>query len=174
MYTVYKRITPDGRVYIGKTQRTLEQRAGPNGCRYYGCKRFYNAILKYGWMNIFTEVLYRTKSSEKAEEVEQFYIRKYDATNPKKGYNTNVIGAKNHVEESNNDQSSTALSFAEKIKKFRMERGPTQKELANLANISQPQICDYENGKSGAHPNNKIALALALRVKPSELEDDKE
>lgn len=66
------------------------------------------------------------------------------------------------------------MTFAEKVKKYRVERGLSQTELAKLSNLSQPQICDYENGKSGAHTNNKIALALALRVKPSMLDDDRE
>lgn len=66
------------------------------------------------------------------------------------------------------------MTFAEKLRTYRAERGLTQQELAKLSNLSQPTICDYENGKVGAHPNNKIALALALHVKPSALDDDPE
>lgn len=66
------------------------------------------------------------------------------------------------------------MTFGEKLKRFRTDKGLTQAELAKMANLSQPQICDYERGNDGIHPNNKIALALALGVKPSQLDDDRE
>ena len=66
------------------------------------------------------------------------------------------------------------MTFGEKLRKIRQDRGLTQAELAEMSNLSQPQICDYENGKSSAHPNNKIVLSMALGVKPSELNDDLE
>ena len=66
------------------------------------------------------------------------------------------------------------MTFAEKVKKYRTERGLTQEELAKLANLSQVQISDYERGISGARINNKIMLARALNVKPAMLDDDKE
>ena len=66
------------------------------------------------------------------------------------------------------------MTFGEKVRKYRTDRGLTQVELAEMANLSQVQISDYENGKSGAHPNNKIVLAMALNIKPSDLDDDKE
>lgn len=66
------------------------------------------------------------------------------------------------------------MTFAEKVKKYRTERGLTQEELAKLANLSQVQISDYERGISGARINNKIMLARALNVNPAMLDDDKE
>ena len=66
------------------------------------------------------------------------------------------------------------MTFAEKVRKYRTERGLSQAELAKLANLSQAQICDYENGKSKIHPNSKIVLAMALNVKPSDLDNDRE
>lgn len=53
-------------------------------------------------------------------------------------------------------------------------RGMTTTELANAANLAQPTITQYEKGIRRPHPNMKIALAAALRVKPSDLDDDKQ
>ena len=66
------------------------------------------------------------------------------------------------------------MTFAEKVRKYRSDRGLSQAELAKLSNLSQVQISDYERGISGARTNNKIMLARALNVKPEMLDDDKE
>lgn len=64
------------------------------------------------------------------------------------------------------------MTFAEKLRKLRKMRGMTTTELANAANLSQPMISQYENGVKRPHPNMKIILAMALRCKPSDLDDD--
>lgn len=38
------------------------------------------------------------------------------------------------------------MSFAENLKKLREEKGLSQKELANMLDISQPMIAQYERG----------------------------
>lgn len=59
--------------YVGKTKRTLKQRAGRNG-RYYGpCSYFWSEIQKYGWENFQGEVLTETDDEEYASLLEWFY-----------------------------------------------------------------------------------------------------
>ena len=43
-YIVYKHITPSGKIYIGQTYKTIEERAGCDGCFYKCCPYFYKAI----------------------------------------------------------------------------------------------------------------------------------
>lgn len=51
-YIVYMhKLKIDGRVYIGQTCLSIEERAGSNGNKYKGCTKFWNAIQKYGWNN---------------------------------------------------------------------------------------------------------------------------
>lgn len=38
------------------------------------------------------------------------------------------------------------MSFAENVKRLREEKGLTQAELANLVEVSQPTIAQYEKG----------------------------
>jgi transcriptional regulator with XRE-family HTH domain len=69
------------------------------------------------------------------------------------------------------------MTFGEKLKAYRQNRNLTQAELAKLSNLSQVQISDYERGvttRRCVRTNNIIALALALKVKPSQLDDDRE
>ena len=41
----------NGKMYIGQTCQTLEQRSQANGGHYKSCSLFYKAIQKYGWNN---------------------------------------------------------------------------------------------------------------------------
>lgn len=56
-YKVYCYIFPSGKRYIGQTKTSLAVRAGPDGSNYSGCIRFWNAIQKYGWHNLKSEIL---------------------------------------------------------------------------------------------------------------------
>lgn len=67
------------------------------------------------------------------------------------------------------------MTFGQKVRKLREERGMTATELADLAHISQPTVSQYESGaRNNPYPNTKIAIAMALGVKPSYLDDDRE
>ena len=77
----------NGKVYIGRTHKTLKQRAGKNGRSYKPCTYFYNAIQRYGWDNFEGEVLEEGLTSEEAAEREMFYINKFNTLDPKVGYN---------------------------------------------------------------------------------------
>lgn len=91
MYTVYKHTAPNGKVYIGITKQKPEKR-WQNGNGYKHNTYFYRAILKYGWENIKHEILYEGLTKEQACDLEIQLIAKYDATNPRKGYNTSTGG----------------------------------------------------------------------------------
>ena len=88
-YSVYKHTSPSGKVYIGITSMNPEARwkAGYNSCR-----AFYNAIQKYGWKNMKSEVLFTGLTKEEACAKEIELIAQYDSTNPKYGYNISKGG----------------------------------------------------------------------------------
>ena len=87
-YKVYKYTnTVNGKVYIGQTKKSLKKRAERYGKNYFGCRYFYNAILKYGWSNFIPEILADNLSKEEADALEIYYINKYDSTNRDIGYN---------------------------------------------------------------------------------------
>lgn len=93
MYTIYKYTNSiDGKVYIGQTSRTIEDRAGKSGYRYRGCSRFYNAILEYGWDAFIPEVIATAETASEADSLEVYYISLYKSADPEFGYNTSVGG----------------------------------------------------------------------------------
>lgn len=88
IYTIYKYTNKkNGKVYIGQTSKTLEERARTNGFNYRGCRRFYNAIERYGWSSFEPEILEEVNSVEEANEREIYYINLYKSTDEEYGYN---------------------------------------------------------------------------------------
>ena len=88
MYKIYKYTNSvNGKVYIGQTCRSLDERAQSNGCNYKECPRFYNAIMKYGWDSFIPEILADGLTVEEANKQECDYIAMYQSTNPSYGYN---------------------------------------------------------------------------------------
>ena len=90
MYTIYKRTTPDGKVYIGCTKQSLRARAGVLGAGYRNDSVFWEAIQKFGWDSVKTEVLAETDSVEAACDLEISFIKKYDSLNPDIGLNSRL------------------------------------------------------------------------------------
>lgn len=74
MWKVYKRIVPNGRVYIGITKRTLEERMGAG---YQNNRSFALDIIKYGKENITSEILEEHENYDVALERELYYIQQY-------------------------------------------------------------------------------------------------
>ena len=98
MYIIYKYTnTINGKVYIGQTSKSLEERACPNGVNYKECRRFYGAICKYSWENFKPEILEEVETLEEANDREVYYISQYKSNNPEFGYNI-ANGGDNHIQ----------------------------------------------------------------------------
>lgn len=94
MYFVYKHTCPNKKVYIGMTGEEPERRWN-GGYGYHRNKKFFKAILKYGWDNIKHEILSIHQTKEDALKEEAVQIVKHNATIPHFGYNTL---AQNHAQ----------------------------------------------------------------------------
>ena len=55
------------------------------------------------------------------------------------------------------------------LKQMRLERGYSQRQLAELAGVSNTTVANIEKRKSGAHPNTLRKLADVLGVSPLDL-----
>lgn len=87
-YTVYRYVGPTGKSYIGCTCQPLDLRAN-NGNGYKKCPLFYEDILKYGW-DCFKEsrcILEDNLEHDEALSREKYYIKEYNSSDPKYGYN---------------------------------------------------------------------------------------
>ena len=77
----------NGKVYIGRTCRTLAKRAKIDGSGYNRCPYFWCAIQKYGWENFEGEILEEGLTDNEAAKKEIYYINLYNSTKKENGYN---------------------------------------------------------------------------------------
>ena len=131
-YTVYMHTCPNGKKYIGITQRNPEQRWA-RGSGYYSNKHFYNAIKKYGWDNIEHIILFENLTKEEAESKEIKLIKKYKSNFNEFGYNIENGGSSigKHSEETKkkisekqigNKNHNFGKKHTEKKKKYMSKR----------------------------------------------------
>lgn len=91
MYYVYRHTSPVNKVYVGITKQKPERR-WLGGLGYRTQKRFYRAILKYGWDNFTHEILYSGLSLEEAEDKERELILFHRSFDKNFGYNIEFGG----------------------------------------------------------------------------------
>ena len=90
-YTVYTHISPSGKRYIGVTSMSLRYRWN-YGKGYIHNKRFYNAILKYGWDNFEHIIVADGLSANDAYEMEKQLIAQFNSNDKRYGYNNSTGG----------------------------------------------------------------------------------
>lgn len=93
-YCVYKHTAPNDKVYIGITKYDPEYRWLNNGRGYSHQTTFFNAIIKYGWINFKHEIIYKNLSKEEALNKEEELIQFYKSYDRRYGYNISLRGAK--------------------------------------------------------------------------------
>ncbi len=85
-YIVYMHESPNGKRYVGSTTTTLSHR-WKQGLGYDKNSRFWGDIVEYGWENIKHYIIAIVESKELAKTIESLYIKKYQTTDEKHGYN---------------------------------------------------------------------------------------
>lgn len=87
MWSIYKHIFPNNKIYIGLTKQSPQDRFR-NGHGYEKCPLMWKAIQKYGWENVRTEWLIKDISTlEETAKLERDYIKECNSTDPNFGYN---------------------------------------------------------------------------------------
>lgn len=125
-YIVYKHTCPNGRAYIGITKQDLERR-WRSGTHYDYNRRFFLAIVKYGWDNFKHEILESGLTYEEAKQKETEYIEKYKTSDECFGYNQTLgVGGKGYTKSL---ETREKISLAHRGKKMTIE----QKKKLSLA-----------------------------------------
>ena len=88
-YLVYKHTSPSGKVYIGITSKTIQER---KNCGYGHNAHFRSAIKKYGWNNFKHEIVAEGLSADEAQDMEKRLIAEMNSTDRDKGYNLSLGG----------------------------------------------------------------------------------
>ena len=81
----------DGKIYVGQTNRTLEQRWREHCANNSRCRYLHAAILKYGKENFRVEQIDVALDRDEANRKESFYIKRFNSLAPN-GYNLNSGG----------------------------------------------------------------------------------
>lgn len=124
----------NGKIYIGQTVNTFNQRYGGKGVgveritdSYSNNSHLLNAIEKYGTMNFKVEILEQCTTLEELNEREDYYVEYYDSNNESKGYNKigggnnsywnwkKVLGAYIENKEDLEQQASNIIKLSKKL-----------------------------------------------------------
>lgn len=143
-YKVYRHTFPNGKIYIGITNMSVNRRWRNNGEGYKG-QFIYRAITKYGWENVKHEILFEDLTKEQAEQKEIELIAFYKSNQREFGYNIsnggNSLGM--HSEESKRKMSESrkGLLAGEKNPMWRKEVSlETRQKISNaLKGRKQPR-----------------------------------
>lgn len=110
MYTVYQhKNKTNGKIYIGITSQTPEERWGANGLNYKSSPHFYAAIQKYGWDNFEHNILYTNLTKDEACQKEQELISYFNSMNREYGYNSTSGGESFIMNEETKQKISQAM-----------------------------------------------------------------
>ena len=117
-YIVYKHTSPNNKIYIGISKNDPKYRWLNNGKGYKLQTLFFNAIIKYGWINFKHEILYTNLSEEEALNKEEELIRLYKSYDRRYGYNISLRGAKYSEEYRNGGNKNSRRKEIIELPKF--------------------------------------------------------
>lgn len=123
MYKVYKYTFPNGKIYIGTTGKTIEER---RDCGYQHNKELQNAMRTYGWKRVCVDIIGEFNSRDDAFEAEKKAISNFDSTNPQIGYN------KSHGGKSTFEGLHHSDEYKEKMSRLYKGKVWSDKSLAKM------------------------------------------
>lgn len=111
----------NGKVYIGQTCQDPFYRWGKNGSNYSRQKKFYNAILQYGWDCFEHIILYTDLTAIQADSFEKALIKKYNSI--KNGYNLREGGS----------HTSPSSETRERMRLAHLGKKPTKEQKRKIS-----------------------------------------
>lgn len=121
----------DGRVYVGQTSSSMEERAGSNGYRYKHCPKFWHAIQKYGWESFEHILIKDGLTLDEANQLEDELILKYNSI--ENGFNINR-GGRNHFWTDEQRKIMSERNMGEKNPNYGKPRSEETKKKIGAAN----------------------------------------
>lgn len=139
VYTLYLRISPCNKYYVGCTTKTPEARAGEGGIGYIE-SHMWEDIQKYGWDAFKTEILAQTEDVEEATQLEDYYMKVYDSMNPEHGYNTIKSGGARSAESIRRQSESMHRNLTDPNSYFQSEERREKQSKGIKAGLSKPEV----------------------------------
>ena len=166
MSIIYMYTFPNGKIYIGKTKSSIDDRAGVNGVRYGNNTLVGRAIRKYGWINVNKTILIDGLSDEDANEKEKELIAKYNSTDKSIGYNLTNGGdggaVRGHVV-SEETRKKIGVGNSKALKGRKMPREVVEKiRESNIGHdVSEETRKKISIANTGRHPNAETRKKLS-------------
>lgn len=167
MYSVYKHIVPNGKIYVGITKMIPEQRWA-NGAGYKENHAFWKDILFYGWGNIKHEIVATGLDEHNAKQKEYDLIMELHTNDPNYGYN--VLANVPKEEKKETEKSATNVNL---LKAKMVMYGDTDcvNKLANLLDISRTTASGKLNGKIPFNQKDIVLFTMKYGLSDSEIRD---
>lgn len=156
---VYKIISPEGRVYIGKTKNLKQRFTKYSNLLCEQQKKLYNSFFKHGFYNHTLEIILYSDDPDTLNENEIFYIKELWTFNSKNGLNLTKGGdgrTCNHTNIGKNNISN-GLKNSEKFQK-------TMKSLDYKEKLSKSLIGHLGYGK-GKKRSEEDIMKIKLGVR---------
>ena len=132
----------NGKIYVGQTTKTAEQRLRKHwseaNCEFRPENYFHNALLKYGIDNFTIEVIDTAETLEELNQKEIYWIDKLDATNKDIGYNL-MSGGKSGIK---NEETKQKISEKKKLNWQDKELAARMKAGLEKATQTWQEICE--------------------------------
>lgn len=124
-YKVYMYTFPNGRVYIGMTKNSVQER---RDCGYQHNANLKKAIKEYGWRQMAVDILAECETEQEAFNAEQSMIALHHATDPAFGYNISAGGKSTYKGLKHTQEYRDRMSRLYKGKQFSPETLARMKE----------------------------------------------
>lgn len=173
-FIVYAHISPEGKVYVGMTSKSLEVRSGYRGHNYLSNVEFYADITKFGWDSFKHLILLDNLSESSAKKYESYYIQKFNACNPDHGYNKTLGGEFHEPSELTRKRISESSKKLWKDDNFRYSviQGNRKAKLgtslsndhkAKISNGMKRYYSNHESKRKGTHLTDEQKARLRGR-----------
>jgi len=150
----------NNKIYIGQTWRTIKDR-WKSGKGYRGCWHLNRAIERYGKDNFYYEILTFCSTQESADYLEDFFIKKYNSTDPNFGFNIKNGG-------SNGKHSAITNKKISKAKKGIPGHKQTEKTRSKISkNLIGNKHAEGHSNKNalGSKRSDEIRKIMSISLK---------
>lgn len=158
---IYKITSPSGKVYIGQSVNILSRKKrykyGDSKCQ----PRIHRSILKYGFENHLFEIIHECNQSE-LNELEIFYIKKFNCFDTLHGLNLNSGGKKNIVSEET--KAKQRLAQIGNKNAAGTVRSLADKQLLREINLGKKHSIETRRKMSEAHKGKKMSQQFKLKM----------
>lgn len=178
MWTVYKHIAPNGKVYIGITHQRPEDRWA-YGHGYKTNSHFSRAIKLYGWNNIVHEIVCDGLTKVQAERIERQLIFDHKSYDSRFGYNKALGGhalsdeSRKQIGKTRKARGITSWTLGKHLSeetRAKISKAHTGKHYT-LSEIARVHIAEAKRGERNPNygkgmPDDKKQMLIALNEKP--------